>query len=253
MSSPDVSGNVAAWTKANEEHTDGAAERQWSRDEMEWGVFHAPESTIGCIGDVAGLDVVELGCGTAYVSAILAKQGARPVGVDPTPAQLDTARRLQQQTGIVFPLVEAPGEQVPLPDAAFDLAISEYGASLWADPYRWIPEAARLLRPGGRLIFMTNSNLAQLCSPPVAGHLTEQLQRPLFGMYRTTWPGEPGTEYHLPHGEWIGVLREHGFEVEALHELQAPEGASDPIYYDYVTVEWARQWPTEEIWVARKR
>jgi SAM-dependent methyltransferase len=252
MSSPDVSGNVAAWTQANAEHTDAAAARQWSRDDISWGVFGIQESTIGCIGDVAGLDVVELGCGTAYVSAWLAKRGARPVGVDPTPAQLETARRMQRETGIEFPLVEAPGEEVPLPDAAFDLAISEYGASLWADPYRWIPEAARLLRSGGRLIFMTNSNIMMLVAPPV-GKLTEQLQRPLFGLYRTTWPGDPGTEFHLPHGEWIRLLRANGFEIEALHELQAPEDAVDPVYYDYVTSDWARKWPTEEIWVARKQ
>src|SRR4029453_11092335 len=115
------------------------------------------------LGDVPGLDIIELGCGTAYFSARLAMHGARPVGVDPTPAQLATARRVQGQTGIVFPLVEAPAERVPLPDASFDLAVSEYGASLWADPARWIPEAARLLRPGGRLVFMTNSFIAYLC------------------------------------------------------------------------------------------
>jgi SAM-dependent methyltransferase len=252
MSSPEtLPGNVAAWTKANAEHTDEAAPRQWARDELSWGVFGIPESSVGCIGEVAGLDVVELGCGTAYVSAWLAKRGARPVGVDPTPAQLETARRMMRETGIEFPLVEAPGESVPLPDASFDLAVSEYGASLWADPYAWIPEAARLLRPGGRLIFMTNSNVMMLAAPEV-GKLTEQLQRPLFGLYRTTWPGDESTEFHLPHGEWIRLLRANGFEIEALHELQAPEDARDPVYYDYVTAEWGRKWPTEEIWVARK-
>jgi SAM-dependent methyltransferase len=250
-SPPDVSGNVAAWTKANAEYTDGSAARAWAEDEISWGVFHVPESEIGSIGDVDGLDVVELGCGTAYLSAWLAKRGARPVGVDPTPAQLETARRMMRETGIEFPLVEAQGEQVPLADASFDLAISEYGASLWADPYQWIPEAARLLRPGGRLVFMTNSNIMMLVAPPV-GSVTEQLQRPLFGLYKTQWPGELSTEYHLPHGEWIRLLRVNGFEVEALHELQAPEDAVDPAYYDYVTVEWARRWPTEEIWAARK-
>lgn len=252
MSSPDVGGNVAAWTKANAEHTDAAAPRQWSREEIVWGVFGVPESTVGCIGDVAGLDVVELGCGTAYISAWFARKGARPVGVDPTPAQLETARRMMRETGIEFPLVQAPGESVPLPDEAFDLAVSEYGASLWADPYEWIPEAARLLRSGGRLIFLTNSNIMMLAAPPV-GQVTEQLQRPLFGLYRTTWPGEVGTEFHLPHGEWIRLLRANGFEIEALHELQAPEDAQDPVSYDYVTADWARKWPTEEIWVARKQ
>ena len=112
-----------------------------------------------------GLDAIELGCGTAYVSAWLARLGARPVGVDITPAQLETARAIQAEHGLAFPLIEANAEAVPLPDASFDLAISEYGAAIWCDPYRWIPEAARLLRPGGRLIFLGNSTLLMLCAP----------------------------------------------------------------------------------------
>jgi len=252
MTSPDLERNIAEWTKANADYTDGSASRAWAREEMSWGVFNVPESNVGCLGDVAGLDVVELGCGTAYVSAWLTKRGARVVGVDPTPAQLATARRMMRETGIEFQLVEAPGESVPLPDASFDLALSEYGACLWADPYQWIPEAARLLRPGGRLIFLTNSNIAQLCAPD-DGRLGTTLLRPLFGMYRMEWPSEVGVEFHLPHGEWIRLLRAHGFEVEALHELQAPEDAEAHRYYDYVGPDWARQWPSEEIWVARKR
>jgi SAM-dependent methyltransferase len=254
MSSPDdsVARNVAHWTKTNAEYTDGAGSRQWAQAEIDWGVFSVPESEVGALGDVAGLDVVELGCGTAYFSSWLAKRGARPVGVDPTPAQLATARRMMEETGIEFPLVEAPGESVPLPDASFDLAVSEYGASLWADPAHWIPEASRLLRPGGRLVFLTNSLLVYLCAPDV-GLVTEQLQRQQFGMYRMQWPGEEGVEFHLAHGEWIRVLRENGFDVEALHELRAPETAVDPTYYDFVTAEWGRRWPAEEIWVARKR
>jgi SAM-dependent methyltransferase len=86
------------------------------------------------VGDVAGRDVVELGCGTAYVSAWLARRGARVVGVDLTPEQLDTARRLQEQHGLSFPLVEASAEAVPLPDESFDLAVSEYGAK-WVDQF----------------------------------------------------------------------------------------------------------------------
>ena len=141
------------------------------------------------------MDVVELGCGTAYFSAWLAKRGARPVGVDPTPAQLATARRMQAETGIEFPLVEASAEAVPLPDASFDLAVSEYGASLWADPERWLAEAARLLRPGGRLVFLTNSTLVVLCSP---GHRRSRgalAPRPQRGLYRIEWPDELGVEY----------------------------------------------------------
>jgi ubiquinone/menaquinone biosynthesis C-methylase UbiE len=247
-----VARNVAEWTKANAEYTDGNAEKAWAKDELNWGVFGVPESELGALGEVAGLDVVELGCGTAYFSARLAKRGARPVGVDPTAAQLATARRMQAKTGIEFPLVEAAAESVPLPDGAFDLALSEYGASLWADPFRWIPEAARLLRPGGRLVFLTNSMLAILCTPDT-GKIVDRLMRPQFGMYTNEWPDAIGVEYHLQHGDWIRLLREHGFEVEALHELQAPPDAENHAYYDYVTVEWARRWPPEDIWAARKR
>ncbi|MDP8911720.1 MAG: class I SAM-dependent methyltransferase [Actinomycetota bacterium] len=247
-----VGGNVADWTRTNAEHTDAQAAQAWAQDEITWGIFGIREAELGTLGEVAGLDVVELGCGTAYFSAWLAKGGASPVGVDPTPAQLETARRMQSETGIEFPLVEAAAEQVPLPDAAFDLAVSEYGASLWAEPERWVAEAARLLRAGGRLVFLTNSVLVYLCVPDV-GRAEERLQRPQFGMYSVQWPDSEGTEYHLSHGDWIRVLRESGFEVERLVELQAPSEAEDPSYYDFVTVEWARKWPAEEIWTARKR
>jgi SAM-dependent methyltransferase len=252
MSSADLERNIAQWTRTNRDYTDGRAASSWARDEITWGVFQVPEESLGVLGDVAGLDVVELGCGTAYFSAWLAKRGARPVGVDPTPAQLATALRLQTETGIDFPLVEAPGEAVPLPDGSFDLAVSEYGASLWAVPERWVAEAHRLLRPGGRLVFLVNSPLLILCSPD-EGLAEERLLRPQFDMYRFEWPGELGVEFILPHGKWVELLRATGFEVEALHELQAPAGSTTHGYYDYVTGEWGQKWPAEDIWVASKR
>jgi SAM-dependent methyltransferase len=253
LSEPDhVARNRVLWTQTNAEYTDGAAERAWSDRPFTWGVFGVPETELGALGDVAGLDVIELGCGTAYLAAWLARQGARPVGVDVTPAQLETARRMQEQTGLVFPLVESNAEDVPLPDAGFDLAVSEYGASLWCDPARWIPEAARLLRPGGRLVFLTNSMLATLCSPSGPGHATESLQRPQRGMYAMTWEVEDGVEFHLGHGEWIDVLRGAGFEVERLVELFAPDDAETHAFYDTATADWARKWPSEDLWVARK-
>src|SRR5918992_5234250 len=187
-----VAGNIAEWTKVNERHTDARAEAAWAPQDVTWGVFGVREDEIGSpLGDVAGLDVVELGCGTAYFSAQLAHRGARPVGVDPTPAQLATARRMMERTGVSFPLVEAPGERVPMPDASFDLALSEFGASLWADPALWIPEAARLLRPGGRLVFLTNSFISYLCAVDEGG-TAKTLQRPQRGAYRIQWPGEQG-------------------------------------------------------------
>jgi SAM-dependent methyltransferase len=257
MSAPElpasIAANIAQWTRTNAHHTDAQAESEWTPRDVTWGVFGVREDAIGSpLGEVSGLDVIELGCGTAYFSAQLAMRGARPVGVDPTPAQLATARRMQERTGLRFPLVEAPAERVPLPDASFDLAVSEYGASLWADPRLWVPEAARLLRHDGRLVFLTNSVLAYLCSPDV-GMVAEGLQRPQFGMYRVHWPEELGIEYHLAHGDWVRLLRANTFEVEDLIEVHAPPDAVTHPFYDYVSADWARQWPAEEIWVTRKR
>lgn len=245
--------NRDVWTATNAEYTDAAAREAWARDQIMWGAFNVPESEVGVLGDVGGLDVVDLGCGTAYVSAWFARHGARPVGVDVTPAQLETARRLQAETGLEFPLVEASAEAVPLPDASFDLAVSEYGASIWCDPKLWVAEAARLLRPGGRLIFVCNSPLSIVCSPD-EGPIEERLLRPQFGMYRFDWPGDgEGVNFHLAHGEWISVLRANGFDLERLVELQAPADARDHEYYDFVPAEWAKRWPAEDLWVARKR
>jgi SAM-dependent methyltransferase len=250
--SPDAFRNREIWTQENAEYTGPKALDAWRQEEIGWGVFQVPESEVGALPDVAGKDVVELGCGTAYFSAWLAKRGARPVGVDLTPAQLATARRCQQELGIEFPLVEASAEDVPLPDASFDLALSEYGASIWCEPERWIGEAGRLLRPGGELVFLVNSTLAILCSPD-EGKVLEQLQRPQFGMYRFEWLPDKEVNFYIPHGEWIRVLQQHGFEIVALHELQAPENAKDHPRYELVSAEWARKWPSEDIWRARKR
>ncbi|MFY9580453.1 MAG: class I SAM-dependent methyltransferase [Gaiellaceae bacterium] len=246
-----VQQNVANWTRANTEYTDDSAARAWAQAEITWGVFSVPESDLNVLGDVDGLDVVELGCGTAYFCAWLSRRGARVVGVDPTPAQLETARRLQRETGIEFPLIEAVGEAVPLPDSSFDLVSSEFGASLWADPYRWIPEAARLLRPDGRLIFLTNATVSVLCM--TVDGVGEQLVRPQFGLRKLEWPDTHEVEFHLGHGEWIDLLRANGFEIERLIELFAPPGTETHTYYKYITADWARKWPADEIWVARKR
>jgi SAM-dependent methyltransferase len=246
---PHAAHNREYWTTQAGDYV-APARRHWASDEPTWGIYEIPETDIGALPDVDGLDAIELGCGTAYWSAWLARRGARPVGVDVTPAQLATARELQAEHGLEFPLIEASAEAVPLPDASFDLAFSEYGASLWCRPEAWIAEAARLLRPGGRLVFLTNSPLLMLCTPESGERATETLVRDQFGMYAFEWPDEEGIEFHLPHGELIRVLGEHGFTVEALHELQRPEGTTDT-RYDFVTPEWARRWPCEEIWRAR--
>ena len=244
--------NRIAWDEWAEDFV-AAGDRAWARDTPTWGIWGVPESEVGMLAEgVAGKDTIEFGCGTAYVSAWLARRGARAVGIDNSEAQLATARNLQRQHGLDFPLLHGNAESIPYPDASFDFAISEYGACLWADPQRWIPEAARLLRPGGQLVFLTNSFLLTLCLPEEDGVAeTERLLRPAFGMSRLEWPGDCSVEFHPSHGEWISLLRRSGFEIEEMLDVYPP--AESTTRYKFVTLEWARRWPCEEVWKARKR
>jgi SAM-dependent methyltransferase len=243
--------NRAAWDELAAEHEE-PGRRHWSSQDPTWGIWGVPETQVNMLPDVRGLDTIELGCGTAYVSAWLARRGARPVGLDNSRAQLTNARRFQREFGLEFPLIHANAEAVPLADGSFDLAISEYGACLWCDPYRWIPEAARLLRRGGRLIFLTNTPLSVLCmnETEAEGPAGDRLLRDYFGMHRFEWADDPAIEFHLGHGDLVRLLRSNGFDVEDLIEIQPP--ASSQTRYPYISLEWARRWPCEEIWKARK-
>jgi SAM-dependent methyltransferase len=228
----------------------------WALAEPVWGRGN-PESEIRLLPDLSGLQAIELGCGTAYISAWLMRRGARVIGLDNSSRQLATARTFQQEFALRFPLVHADAERVPFANESFDFAISQYGAAIWCDPYRWIPEASRILRPGGRLVFETGSPLVMLCFPTDDDEAPADslLHRDYFGMHRFEWHDRKGVvdavEFRLGHGDMIRLLRSCGFEIEDLLELQPPPDASvemDP----YVPLEWARRWPSAEIWKVRR-
>jgi SAM-dependent methyltransferase len=247
--------NREGWTKANAEYTDRTARDSWAQEEITWGQWSKPEREVGILPDVTGKDVIELGCGTAYFGSWLKRAGgSRVVGIDVTPAQLETARRLNDEFERGLELIEANAEDVPLPDESFDLVFSEYGASIWCDPALWIAEASRLLRSGGELVFMRGTTLRILCAPD-QGKTTDRLQRPQNGMYRLDWEEDDwaGVEFHPSTSDMLAILRTNGFELLDFRELYAPEDAATHEYYDDPPVEWARQWPAEEIWRLRLR
>ena len=251
MTDDHVARNRADWDRAAAEYAE-PGRRNWA-SEPRWGIFHVPEDEVGALpSDLDGKDIVELGCGTGYVSSWLARRGGRPVGVDLSTRQLATARQLQGEFGLAFPLVQANAEATPLRSGSFDLVISEYGASIWCDPYRWIPEASRLLRPGGELVFLVMGTILMLCvnETDAEGPAGDRLLRDYFGMHRFEWPDEEGVEFHLAYGDLIRVLRANGFEVEDLIELRPAVGSTTR--YPHVSLDWARRWPCEEIWKARR-
>lgn len=249
MTISDTLRNIRQWTNANRDFTARDARRSWASSEIVWGVFELPEREVRALGDVAGLRVLDMGCGTGYFCAWLTRRGAGVVGLDVTPAQLATALALQASFRVRFPLILASAEQAPLASGSFDLVLSEHGASAWCDPRSWVAEAARLLRPGGRLVFLHTSPLADICFPD-EGRLSSSLQRPYFVLGRGE--GEGGVEYQLTHAAWIDVLRGNGLRIERLIELQAPPTAAAHPYYSDFDPNWARSWPAEEIWVATR-
>jgi SAM-dependent methyltransferase len=247
-----VSRNRSAWDRLAKEYVE-PARRAWAQKEPSWGIWNIPERETHLLpNQVKGLDVIELGCGTAYVSAWLARRGARVTGIDNSEEQLKTARTLQKEHRLFFPLIHGNAENVPLPDASFDLAISEYGASIWCDPYRWIPEASRLLRLGGELIFLGNGTILMLCASDDENvPASPRLLRDYFGMHRFEFPdGGGAVEFHLGYGDWIRLLRANFFAIRNLIELRPPKGATT--HYPFVKSDWARRWPSEEVWVAQK-
>lgn len=247
--SPEALNNRLAWDKNSDDyqarHSDDLTEHA-----LAWGVWRIPESQLSVLGEVAGKDVLEFGCGAAQFSIALAKLGARMTGLDNSARQLEHARVLMAAAGVEFPLVHASAESVPLPGASFDIVFSDHGAMSWCDPYRTVPEASRLLRPGGLLAFAASTPLRDICYDPASDTVGDRLIGDYFAL-RKVAEEDGATSYQLPYGEWIRLFRANGFVVEDLIEMQPPAGAGTT-YDGYAPHEWARKYPGDHIWKARK-
>jgi ubiquinone/menaquinone biosynthesis C-methylase UbiE len=255
MSDDHVGLNRRSWDEDAANWVESGRER-WATEEPTWA-WELPESELHLLPELDGVKAIELGCGTAYVSSWLVRRGARVVGMDISSRQLATAASLQNEYGIRFPLAQCDGEVLPFRDASFDFAISEFGVGLWCDPFRWVPEAARVLRPGGRLLFVIVSAFAYVCFPLQDDALPADttLHRDYFGMHRFGWRNANGVvdsvEFHLGYGDMIRLLRSSGFEIEDLIEIRP---SKEPTAANLDTPwEWARRWPSVDAWKARKR
>jgi SAM-dependent methyltransferase len=121
----------------------------------------AVAGSIGCANPVAlahlapGEDVLDLGSGggiDVLLSARRVAPGGRAYGLDMTAEMLDLARANQERAGVTnAEFLEGRIEAVPLPDATVDVVVSNCVINLSADKAAVFAEAARVLRPGGRL------------------------------------------------------------------------------------------------------
>lgn len=245
--------NRASWNAAADEYQAENAPHlmpQARTGEVTWGVWGTPDAELGVFGDVEGKDVLELGCGAAQTSIALARRGARAVGLDLSEAQLAHARRLMEETGVHLPLVQTSGERVPFADASFDVVFADYGAFFWADPERTVPEAARLLRPGGLLAFTHMSPVMAITTRMEADHSEERFVRDYFGLHTIAEP-DGAVQFHLTYEGWIRLFARCGLVLEDLSEPRPAKDATST-YRDAEDLRWSRRWPSECLWRARK-
>ncbi len=241
--------NRAAWNADSDEYQARSGPQLAASGGMAWGVWQIPEGDLKVLGEVVDRDILELGSGAAQWSIALARLGARPVALDLSDRQLEHAARLMTEAGVDFPLVHASAESVPLPDATFDIVFCDHGAMTFADPYRTVPEAARLLRPGGLLAFCHASAIVDIAWAAEADRAGDRLARDYFGLHRMEFQDE--ISFQLPYGEWIRLFRANGFEILDLIEPR-PSPDATSTYRDDQERDWSRRWPAESIWRVRK-
>ena len=241
--------NRAYWERTSDDYQSRHGNQLDWRKRPGWGIWNVPESALQVLGTVAGLDVLEFGCGAAQWAIGLYRSGARVVGADFSEHQLRHARQLMREANVDFPLLHVNAEKVPSPDRAFDIVFCDHGAMTFADPSLTVPEAARLLRPGGLLAFNMGTPLLDLCWNADKEVTDVCLQRDYFGL-RTIDDGDT-ISFQLPYGEWIRLFRRHGFVIEDLVEIQPSEEAQTS-YERFVPKSWARRWPAENIWKVRR-
>ncbi len=253
MSRDDVRTNLESWEADSADYQARNASQLNRWDGVVWGTWAIPEVEIQALGDVSDLRTLELGCGAGQFGINLVKLGADMIGLDFSANQLAAARVNVTETGERFPLVRASAEELPFPDGSFDLVVCDHGATSFTDPHVTIPECARVLRPGGRLIFNIATPWVALCWPDDDHPPDRVLHRPYFELGRSEIldDGMTTVEWYLGYGDWIRVFRDAGLIVEDLIELRPAPGATST-YSTYTTVEWARDFPGDHIWTVRK-
>jgi SAM-dependent methyltransferase len=240
--------NVSAWNK----WSDGYQEKHgWllaGSNAEAWGLWRRLESEIGVLGTVDDRDVLEIGCGAAHWSIALARRGARATAVDPSTKQLAHARAAAKTASVQVQLLQGYAEALPVGSASFDIAFSDYGGLSWAPPAESIPEAARVLRPGGVLAFCTHSPLFFMFWDDQRQTLAQTPQRSYFDI--ATRRVEDAVDYQLPYGDWIALFAANGLTVERLLENRPLDNVSTT--FKDRPLDASRTYPVENIWRLRK-
>jgi SAM-dependent methyltransferase len=241
--------NRSSWNRTSDEYQ-AQHGKSLGESPLAWGVWRIPELEVNALGEIRGKDILEFGCGAAQTAVALARSGARQVvALDLSEQQLQHARSARQLAGASVLLVQASAEQTPFPAGVFDLVFCDHGAMTFGRPCHTVAEAARILRPGGELVFCMASPLRDLAWNPEKEAVTSTLYADYFDLRQIQ--DEDTLCHQLPYGEWIRLFRQHSLQVLDLIELRPPADAQTT-YGDYIPLQWALRWPAENIWKVRK-
>lgn len=193
-----------------------------------WGPEGLTEAEAGALGDVRGRAVLEVGSGAGQCSRWVRSQGGAGIGVDLSLRQLQHSRRIDLETGVAVPSVQATATALPFRAGSFDVVFSSFGALQFvADLDVAVAETARVLRPGGRFAFsITHPTRWSFPDDPGSDGLTATQSYWDRTPYVETDP-ETGTvtyvEHHRTLGDWVRLLATHGFRLVDLVEPEWPE------------------------------
>ncbi len=150
-------------------------------------------------GPVEGRLVLEIGAGSGRDLLELARQGARGIVLDYSPAALVLVRQQADSLGIPVMLVQADATRMPFRDCAIDVSFHQGLLEHFRDPRRLLAENTRITRPGGRV----------LVDVPQAWHLYTVMKQVLILINR--WFAGWETQFNVPQLERL--IRESGLEV----------------------------------------
>ncbi|MBT0565182.1 class I SAM-dependent methyltransferase [Williamsia sp. CHRR-6] len=193
--------------------------------EFVWCPEGLHEGDAALLGEVAGRDILEVGCGSAPCARWLASRGARVIGLDVSAAMLRSGPSAGAGAGPA--LVQAGAENLPFADASFDIACSAFGAVPFvADSARVMAEVARVLRPGGRWVFAVNHPMRWIF-PDDPGPVGLTATIPYFDRSPYVEVDDDGTvtyvEHHRTIGDRIREIRSAGLIVDDIVEPEWPE------------------------------
>ena len=194
--------------------------------------------------------VLDIGTGEGQIARRLAATGARVVGVDPVSAQVTEAarRNVSVAVGTSPPrYVRSGAAALPLADASFDAAVACLVFEHIDDVDGAIGEVARVLRPGGRFLFLLNHPLLQT---PGSGWIDDQLLDPPEQYWRIGpyLPEAVTVEevqkdvfirfVHRPLSRYVNALVDAGLAIERMEEPAPPAAflAQAPWYAEADTV-----------------